>query len=61
MTERFGKRQSDDGTWQVVYAATGHVVTLEGQPLDNLEDHEADEAIDLLDAGEVVPDPSDGP
>lgn len=61
MTERFAKRSSEDGTWKVVYSATGHVVTVDGQPLDSLEEHEADEAIDLMDAGEVVPDPSDGP
>lgn len=61
MERRYEKHLSDHRRWRIVYASTGETVTLEGQPLDDLDEHEADKAIALLEAGELVPDFSEGP
>jgi hypothetical protein len=44
----------------VVYASTGQVVTLDGNPMDVLDEREAEECMELLEAGEMVPDTSEG-
>lgn len=56
MAGRFEKRQADNQTWEVVDISTGWVVTTDGQPLDDMEESEADEAIRLLEANELTPD-----
>ncbi|WP_274425504.1 hypothetical protein [Chelativorans sp. YIM 93263] len=58
---RYEKRPAREGVWQVVYTSTGQIVTMDGNPLDGLDKREAIEVIALLDEGELVPDPSDGP
>ncbi|MDZ5699646.1 hypothetical protein [Chelativorans sp. M5D2P16] len=61
MTKRFAVRETGDDRWKVVYTSTGTVVTLEGSPLDDLDRHRAEECLGLLEAGELVPDPSEDP
>lgn len=61
MTMRFAKRRSEDGYWRVTYVATGQVVVMDGNPLEDLEEREAEEVLDLLEAGELEPDRSDKP
>ena len=61
MPAQYEKQRSGDGTWKVVDADNGWVVTMNGVPLDDLEQSEADEAIGLLDAGEMTPDTPHAP
>ncbi|WP_309086704.1 hypothetical protein [Chelativorans sp.] len=47
MTKRYAKRRTGDGLWEVYYVPTGSTVVTDG-PLSQLEEHEADEALELL-------------
>lgn len=61
MAARYEKREADGGLWRVIDVDTGRVVLLDGMPLDGMEQREADEAIELLEANEVTPDVSESP
>lgn len=61
MAKRYEMHPAEEGKWSIVYTSTGAVVTVEGSPLEELDEQEAHETIGLLEAGELVPDPADGP
>jgi len=58
---KYEKTPSGDGTWKVVDADSDWVVTVDGMPLDDLEEVEADETVALVDAGEITPDTPQAP
>lgn len=56
MNDIYNKRRDAEDLWEIFDIWTGKVVILEGgYPLSGLDDHEVREALDLLDAGELVP------
>jgi len=59
MQGKFAIRQEATDLWEIYDVETGHVVTLEGFPLDGLANYEADELAKLLFMGEILPDPWD--
>ena len=53
--KKYGKRQIGT-TWEVFDIETNETVIADGRPLNGLEEHRAEMAIQLLLAGEPVPD-----
>ncbi|MCT7376986.1 hypothetical protein [Chelativorans salis] len=60
MNKRYNKRLEDEDLWEVYDMKTGRTVIMCGFPLDGLGEHAAEEYVRLLEAGELVPDASDG-
>ncbi|WP_173931571.1 hypothetical protein [Chelativorans sp. Marseille-P2723] len=58
MANGFDKRQDKEGRWEVFDTGTDRVVRLDGLPLSGLDEAEADEAIERLQAREITPDDS---
>lgn len=53
-TEGINKRREEDGTWTVYNTFTGEpVATVGGGKLTGLDEHEAEDALDLLDEGVI--------
>ena len=61
MAARYEKRATGEELWKVVDVYTGRTVLLDGAPLDQMEEREADDTVDLLEAGELTPDISEAP
>ena len=57
---RYAKRLEAEDLWEVYDLATGRVVYMAGYPYDGMAEHEADEIVALLEAGEIVPDEDTG-
>jgi hypothetical protein len=53
--KQYDKRQVGN-SWEVFEVGTSEPVIVDGRPLNGLEMHRAQQAIELLKAGEVVPD-----
>jgi hypothetical protein len=53
--KRYDKRQVGT-TWEIFDAETGEVVVMDGRKLNVLDEHRAEETIQLLHAGELTPD-----
>lgn len=56
MRTAYDKRQDGEGLWEVYDSDTDEAVMIDGLPLSGMGEDEANEAIERLRAGEVVPD-----
>jgi len=57
-SERYQSRKEADGTWTIYRPVTGEPVsTIGGGPLTGLNEHEAEEVLDLLDEGAIEVEP----
>lgn len=61
MAARYEKRAIDEELWKVVDVYTQRTVVLDGTPLDRMEEREANDTVELLEAGELTPDISEAP
>ncbi|SFQ20190.1 hypothetical protein SAMN03159463_05961 [Mesorhizobium sp. NFR06] len=48
MADKYQMRQSDDGLWEIIEAATGEIVKLANVPLSGLDQEAATGALDVL-------------
>lgn len=54
---RYQKRLEALDLWEVYDTKTGEVVHVQGWPVDGLGEAEAEEMVELLNSGEISPDP----